>query len=89
MKQWETDVEEWLKKKNIPLDIKEFKRLYNKDRKSRLAKKEEEDDEWNDQDIITNNEYKIKLMRVDAQILLSIFYRITVNQERKSELSQF
>ncbi len=89
MKQWETDVEEWLKKKNIPLDIKEFKRLYNKDRKSRLAKKEEEDDEWNDQDIITNNEYKIKLIRVDAQILLSIFYRITVNQERKSELSQF
>lgn len=38
-------MEEWLKKKNIPLDIKEFKRLYNKDRKSRLAKKEEEDDE--------------------------------------------
>lgn len=89
MKQWETDVEEWLKKKNIPLDINEFKRLYNKDRKSRLAKKEKEDDEWNDQDIITNNEYKIKLIRVDAQILLSIFYRITVNQERKSELSQF
>lgn len=89
MKQWETDVEEWLKKKNIPLDIKEFKRLYNKDRKSRLAKKEEEDDEWNDQDIITNNESKIKLIRVDAQIFLSIFYRITVNQERKSELSQF
>lgn len=89
MKQWESDVEEWLKKKNIPLDINEFKRLYNKDRKSRLAKKEKEDDEWNDQNIITNNEYKIKLIRVDAQILLSIFYRITVNQERKSELSQF